>query len=108
MRPHGAPLAAISCLLLMCNELAPIRTHGACSTASLLHVRGMLALDLACFLHSWWQVLRGQRRPDDLIDLGCRCSALPLTPPRWCLAPVDWADRAMCLAGRLAARTVRS
>ena len=26
-----------------------------------------------------------QRRPDDLIDLGCRCSALLLAPPRCCL-----------------------
>ena len=60
VRSHGAPPAALpfSLLNVMCNELHRYALHGACSTASLLHVRGMLALDLACLLCSWWQVLR--------------------------------------------------
>ena len=73
------------CLLLRCNELDRYAVHGACSTVSLFHARGMLAHHLYGSRHSCWQVLSAQRRPDDLIDLGCRCSALLLAPPRCCL-----------------------
>ena len=61
VRPHGAPLAAISFLLLMCNELCRYALHDACSTASLLHARVMLDHHLSGLLHSCWQVLRAQR-----------------------------------------------
>ena len=88
VRSNGAPSAALPFLLLRCNELHRYAVHGACSTVSLLHARGMLAHHLYGSRHSCWQVLRAQRRPDDLIDLGFRCSALPLAPPRWCPLPV--------------------
>ena len=68
-----------------CNELCRHALHDACSTVSLLHTRSMLAHHLFGLRHSCWQVLSAQRRPDDLIDLGCRCSALLLAPPRCCL-----------------------
>ena len=74
MRPHGAPvrrqLRCHSHTLCVTNFTDTHCMVPTGFTASLLHVRGMLALDLACLLRSWWQVLRTQRRPDDFIDLG--------------------------------------
>ena len=101
------PRGLLQVFVLRCNELHRYAVHGACSTLSLLHARGMLAYNLCGSRHLCWQVLRAQRRPDDLIDLGCRCSNLPLAPPCSTVEPVHRADRAMCLAGRFVARAAR-